>query len=169
MKTRTLVSILLLAFIIITLSLSVQEVSGDGSDRAPFTIIVLPDTQYYSAVNPKIFIQQTEWIWDNREQKNISAVIHLGDITNNNSEMQWENATKALSVIDGNTPLFLVPGNHDIDQDKLEKHDVAMTAINEKSLSSLDAKLSECTQPELMEISNKLFNILSNANSSISI
>jgi hypothetical protein len=39
--------------------------------------------------------------------------VHEGDITNNNSEQQWEVADKALSALDGVVPYCLVPGNHD--------------------------------------------------------
>ena len=116
MKARTFVSILIVVFIIITFSLSVQEVRGDGSERVPFTIIVLPDTQIYSFKFPEIFIQQTEWIRDNLDKINIVAVIHLGDLTHTNSEREWENATEALDIIEGQIPLFLVPGNHDMGQ-----------------------------------------------------
>ncbi len=40
-------------------------------------------------------------------------MLHLGDITNNNAPAEWENAVKAMNVLDGKLPYFLVPGNHD--------------------------------------------------------
>ena len=45
-----------------------------------FTIIVLPDTQYYSESFPAVFDNQTQWIADNIEQMNIVFVTHLGDV-----------------------------------------------------------------------------------------
>jgi len=82
---------------------------GDGS----FTIAVLPDTQMYCQGNPAGFLAQTKWLVDNKQARKISAVLHLGDITNRNSPEQWEVARKAMNQLDGNIPYFLVPGNHD--------------------------------------------------------
>ena len=78
-----------------------------------FTIIALPDTQIYSESFPALFMKQTEWIKENKDKLKIACVVHLGDITNHNTGREWENANKALSVLDGVVPLFLVPGNHD--------------------------------------------------------
>ncbi len=79
-----------------------------------FTIIVLPDTQYYSEEYPWIFDNQTQWILENKESMNIVFVTHLGDIVD-----QWwiteeyENANNSLSKLDGNVPYGVLPGNHD--------------------------------------------------------
>ncbi len=78
-----------------------------------FTIAVLPDTQNYSERYPQTYLAQTTWIVENRQDRNISCVLHLGDITNNNATAEWENASKAMRVLDGKLPYFLVPGNHD--------------------------------------------------------
>jgi 3',5'-cyclic AMP phosphodiesterase CpdA len=78
-----------------------------------FTIAVLPDTQNYSEKYPKTFQAQTQWIVDQRRERNISCVLHLGDITNKNSVPEWKNAATALNTLDGKLPYFLVPGNHD--------------------------------------------------------
>ena len=45
-----------------------------------FTIIVLPDTQYYSEGNLHVFDNQTQWIVNNIDEMNIVFVSHLGDI-----------------------------------------------------------------------------------------
>lgn len=78
-----------------------------------FTIAVLPDTQNYSERYPQTYLAQTNWIVENCKDRNISCVLHLGDITNNNATVEWENAQKAMRVLDGKLPYFLVPGNHD--------------------------------------------------------
>ncbi|MDI9380200.1 MAG: metallophosphoesterase, partial [Verrucomicrobiota bacterium] len=49
----------------------------------------------------------------NRDRYSIEYVLHLGDITNNNTSNQWQNAKSALSLLDGVVPYALVPGNHD--------------------------------------------------------
>ena len=77
-----------------------------------FKMALLPDTQNYSASHPEIFHAQTQWIADH--QKDISFVLQLGDITNNNSEKQWEVAAAAMSRLDGKVPYVMVAGNHDL-------------------------------------------------------
>ena len=79
----------------------------------PFTIAVLPDTQNYSQSYPHIFTAQTQWIANNRVAENIKFVIHLGDITNNNTTAEWQNAQTSMRILDGLVPYSVVPGNHD--------------------------------------------------------
>jgi len=105
--------ILTILIIITIFSLNVEEAQSDQTPQAPFTIIVLPDTQHYSQNYPKIFVEQTEWIRDNLEEMNIAAVIHLGDITNTNDKKEWEAAARALNILEDKIPLFLAAGNHD--------------------------------------------------------
>ncbi len=89
----------------------------DGEPPQPakgsFTVAVLPDTQNYSERYPETYRAQTSWIVENQKDRNIACVLHLGDITNNNAPAEWENAVAAMRLLDGVTPYFLVPGNHD--------------------------------------------------------
>lgn len=85
-----------------------------GGQGDEFTIVVLPDTQYYSLFFNSIFTQQTRWIADNIKKLNIKFVIHVGDLVNNNSTGEWKIAKKAMSLMDGQVPYLVVPGNHDI-------------------------------------------------------
>lgn len=87
----------------------------DLEGTAPFTIVVLPDTQYYSASYPHVFINQTLWIAQNKETFNIVFVIHLGDIVDSAGDTyQWSNSKTALSILDSaNVPYSVLPGNHD--------------------------------------------------------
>lgn len=78
-----------------------------------FTMAVLPDTQMYCERFPDGFLAQTKWLVDQKEKRNIAAVLHLGDITNKNTPEQWDVAVKALGQLDGEIPYFFVPGNHD--------------------------------------------------------
>ncbi len=78
-----------------------------------WTLAILPDTQNYSADIPQLFESQTKWIVANRDKYNIAYVLQLGDITNDNNPPQWENAKKAISILDGQVPYALVQGNHD--------------------------------------------------------
>src|SRR5690242_12038852 len=79
----------------------------------PFSIVILPDTQYYSAYYPAIFTSQTQWILNNRSSRNIAFVIHEGDITNTNTNAEWQNASTSMGMLDGTVPYIVVPGNHD--------------------------------------------------------
>ena len=87
-----------------------------------FTIIVLPDTQYYSKSHPDIYMSQTQWIVDNQAALNIVHVVHEGDIVQDpDVESQWIKAEAAMSLLESATsPLYpdgipygVLPGNHD--------------------------------------------------------
>jgi hypothetical protein len=79
-----------------------------------FTIVALPDTQHYSAFYPQTFTTQTQWIKDNETSKNIVFVTQEGDIIDTNSNTtQWANANTAMSLLDGQVPYGIAPGNHD--------------------------------------------------------
>jgi len=87
-------------------------VSGEAPamEKGSFTIAVLPDTQNYSQKFPEIFKSQTQWIAENQKARNIACVLHLGDITNNSTDKEWENAEAAMKQLDGKVRYFMVPG-----------------------------------------------------------
>jgi 3',5'-cyclic AMP phosphodiesterase CpdA len=87
------------------------RVAGENA----YTIAVLPDTQdYTNAQRAYIFNNMTNWLVDNKESLNLQFVIHVGDITTNNSDANhWSYAEPALRVLDGKIPYSLLPGNHD--------------------------------------------------------
>jgi hypothetical protein len=80
-----------------------------------FTIIALPDTQFYSASHPEIFESQTQWVVNNAQSMNIVFVTHEGDIVDDYSSLsQWNNANNSMSKLDaGNVSYGVLPGNHD--------------------------------------------------------
>lgn len=80
-----------------------------------FTIVVLPDTQYYTQSNTfAIFDAQTQWIVNNVATNNIVFVTHEGDIVDVwNNTTQWQNANNNMSLLDGVVPYGVLPGNHD--------------------------------------------------------
>jgi hypothetical protein len=103
--------------------------AGTGTPGQDFSIIVLPDTQYYSQNSggslAAIFRAQTEWIVKNRAARNIAFVSHMGDITENGENrgntVEWNNADAALSILENpattglpdGIPYGVLPGNHD--------------------------------------------------------
>ena len=101
-----------------------------GSD---FTIVALPDTQYYSGElnggTKAIFSAQTDWIVSEMNTRNIQFVMHLGDVVehgdNNNggidNEFEYINAKDAMYRLENPTttlladglPYSMAIGNHD--------------------------------------------------------
>jgi len=82
-----------------------------------FTIIALPDTQFYSKSYPQIFLSQTQWIADHIKDQNIKLVVGLGDIVDGGGNAtQWQNADNAYRLIQGKVPTVVAIGNHDYDQ-----------------------------------------------------
>jgi hypothetical protein len=82
---------------------------------APFSIVLLPDTQYYAA-NPVygLYNAQAQWIVANKETQAIAFVIHLGDMTNANLDSEWSVVRAAHDLLDtADIPCSVIPGNHD--------------------------------------------------------
>ncbi len=97
-----------------------------------FSIVALPDTQYYSSGHPWVFEDQTSWIVAHAADpdKNIKLVLGLGDIVDSgglppsgrcakapevNWSHQWSNAVAAVNRLDGHVPYLFAIGNHDYD------------------------------------------------------
>ena len=80
----------------------------------PFTVALVPDTQFYSLKYPERFEAQMRWIKQRAKEDNIRFAIHLGDIVHNNTVKEWEAADKAYKILDGAVPYSVVPGNHDM-------------------------------------------------------
>jgi hypothetical protein len=86
------------------------------SSTGDFSIVVLPDTQYYSESYPAIFNTQTQWISTNKDSLNVAFVTQEGDIVDTySSTTQWQNAATSMSKLDeANIPWAVLPGNHDL-------------------------------------------------------
>ncbi len=95
-----------------------------------FTIILLPDTQYYTAEpqgtnggENSMFKSQTAWITKNRALKNIVYVSQLGDCVEHkdNYEVEWKRADTAIKKLENQNltglpegiPYGICVGNHD--------------------------------------------------------
>jgi hypothetical protein len=82
-----------------------------------FTIVALPDTQFYSSTYPQIFAAQTQWIADHVQDQNIKLVAGLGDIVDSGGSLaQWQNADAAVRLLQGKVPYMMAIGNHDYDK-----------------------------------------------------
>ena len=88
------------------------------SRQTPFTIVLLPDTQYYNELvdgsRRHIFDIQTQWIASHVNDLNIVLTLHVGDIVEYSTEKQLKNAKESLGYLDEVVPYIVTIGNHDI-------------------------------------------------------
>jgi hypothetical protein len=85
-----------------------------GSPSVPsFTVVALPDTQFYAAKFPDIFDAQTTWLLEQRRTGDLAFVLHEGDIVDDDVDQQWAPAAASLHRLDGIVPYVLSAGNHD--------------------------------------------------------
>ena len=84
------------------------------AEQGTFSVIALPDTQFYAAKEPETFYAQTQWIIDNLKKQKIVFVTHLGDIVDSiEVRQEWAVAAVAMYKLDDKVPYGLVVGNHD--------------------------------------------------------
>lgn len=103
---------------LLAISFFLQPIDSTAQTPADeFTIIALPDTQFYSSTYPQIFAVQTKWIAQHVTDQNIKLVVGLGDIVDGGGDLaQWQNADAAVRLLDGQVPYMMAIGNHDYDQ-----------------------------------------------------
>jgi hypothetical protein len=103
----------------LTVTFHGREVTSPAA--APFTIIAVPDTQFYAESFPATYLAQTQWIRDNRLTRNIQFITQLGDCTNVAATIpQWTNADAAWDIVEvpaaglpDGMPYGIAVGNHD--------------------------------------------------------
>jgi len=86
------------------------------SNLRPFTLILLPDTQFYTYQyynNLDMFESQIRFIIDQKDASNTVFVLHEGDCTQVNSVQDWINFKRYMRLLDGVVPYALALGNHD--------------------------------------------------------
>ena len=114
-----------------TLSVDVSDPDGDPLDTtfygratagptAPdFTVVTLPDTQYYTKNLPYLpeYQAQIQWIIDTRDDLNTAFVAHLGDMVDDldTYPVEWQRADQVQAVLDASgIPNSVNVGNHDM-------------------------------------------------------
>ena len=113
MKSLWCLRILAVIFLIAQSTLAQESESAQANEA--FTLVLLPDTQFYSEKYPETYIAQTMWIRERAKADNFKFVIGLGDIVQNaHVEKEWLNAYEASHILDGVVPYSSVPGNHDL-------------------------------------------------------
>lgn len=110
------------------LFLAVLPVALVAVEPIGFTVVMLPDTQFYSQRYPHLFHAQTEWVRTNRDAANIVFVTHVGDIVQDRSKVraQWAVASNAMARLDEVVPWGLAIGNHDYDSDRIKQGEATM-------------------------------------------
>jgi len=100
---------------LVALSHSGSASADEAQASEVFTVVLMPDTQFYNEKYPDTYVQQTLWIRSRVKEDNLKFSIGLGDIVQNaKEEQEWINANRAASTLDGVLPYSMVPGNHDL-------------------------------------------------------
>jgi hypothetical protein len=99
---------------IVVLAMSCVLIGAIEQAGAPFSIVLLPDTQFYSLRDPATYRDQTQFIVDSQSKLNIRAAVHLGDVTDKNTIWEWFRASAAHKTLDeAGIPYSVTTGNHD--------------------------------------------------------
>jgi hypothetical protein len=97
-----------------------------------FTVVVLPDSQYYTRDaapptrpepdDPEYFNAQTRWAWEHRHDLRVVGLFGVGDVVNNADQAaQWGRASEAMAILEDlgdpafpdGLPYGVAFGNHD--------------------------------------------------------
>lgn len=78
-----------------------------------FSILVLPDTQYYVGCRSAHLKSQVDYALSQLEVQNIVLVLTVGDLTEHNEEVEWAFFREAVQPLFERVPLVLTTGNHD--------------------------------------------------------
>ncbi len=98
--------------------------------KGGFTVAVLPDTQIYAWKDPSLYRAQTQWVADHVDAHAIPMVLHLGDVTQHNTDEQWKAARAAHDLMKERVPCAIAPGNHDLGPEgKGSTRDTLMTSF----------------------------------------
>jgi hypothetical protein len=116
---------------------TIQQPASIPAADPDFSIVLFPDTQYYTGLNSYVFRDQANWVVANQAALNIRMVVGLGDIVdaggypvNSNGNVsgicaiapsptwqtQWQQAQAAINILTSHG-IYYQPtiGNHDYD------------------------------------------------------
>ena len=100
-------------------------VTTSAAGAGPFTLVLIPDTQFYTSQQNggtmAMYTAQTQWVVDQRVSRNIAAVAHLGDVTDDDTATEWQRADGAHDLLENpattgltdGIPYVMNFGNHD--------------------------------------------------------
>ncbi len=90
-----------------------QALRDTDEDQYAYSIAIVPDTQHTTCNFPHKLQYIYDWLIENAEEKNIQYVISVGDMTNNNTEGEWETVKTQTDRMNGIVPYTVLRGNHD--------------------------------------------------------
>ena len=85
----------------------------DAVTNYAYSFCVVGDTQIVAYRDPTNFHKIYDWILSNKTSKKIEYVFGLGDITDRDTDTEWELAKENISKLNGVVPYSVVRGNHD--------------------------------------------------------
>lgn len=98
-----------------TLARSVEWTDTFDVGTYDYTIALVGDTQWLNYYHSDSYDDLYQWLVDNKSEKKIKAVLGLGDITENNTEEEWNRADAAGTLLANNSiPYTMIVGNHDL-------------------------------------------------------
>jgi len=90
-----------------------------GADSKDFSIVALPDPQFYASEFPDVGMAQTEWIAKNVEKLQIKFVATMGDMVDAGyKDEQFKNSVRFMNKLNGVVPYGVACGNHDLKDGK---------------------------------------------------
>ncbi|MEO6610753.1 MAG: metallophosphoesterase [Chitinophagaceae bacterium] len=94
-------------------TLETSKINSKHSEDTPYEIVVIPDTQdevrFSFPYGRAIF----DWLHDSAVYYNVQAIMQVGDLTDWNTQVEWDTITNWFAKIPSTIPVQVVPGNHD--------------------------------------------------------
>ena len=136
---------------VLKLWLDKDEVAAVGDYAYSFAVI--GDTQTMNEKDPTAMESIYDWLIANKDSQKIKYVLGMGDITDDSTDIEWENADKFIRKLDGVIPYSLVRGNHD-DWDDFNRnlHNGFYETTVEGMMVSGDIELTDPDQPGLIQV-----------------
>ena len=79
-----------------------------------FSFMAIGDTQIITESYPDQLSKVYDYVVNNVQSKKVKHVFGLGDITNSDTDKEWEIAKAQIARMDGVVPYSIIRGNHDI-------------------------------------------------------
>jgi len=106
-----------ISLFVILLLLTIISVSAQASGNSTsYSVVHISDTQYLASLYPETYDYTFSYLDSIKERYNISAIIITGDLVETwNDKKEWDAYSHAVNKT--SIPVFVVAGNHDINDD----------------------------------------------------
>ena len=93
-----------------------KYIDVEETEDYDYTIVGMPDIQITVHWHEPVIDFDYDWLVNNRYNKNIQYILHVGDLVDNASDVQWEAVRRNFNkLVDNEIQFGFVPGNHDYD------------------------------------------------------